>query len=73
MYGQILQNLGGPQCGAFVVRVLQEADSRVAALSTRIFKYVIDNYQKLAMNHELMLQVLYLCIRSFAHLSGSDD
>ena len=73
MYGQILQSLGGAQCGAFVIRVLQEADSRVATLSTRIFKYVIDNYQKLAMNNELMLQVLYLCVRSFSHLSGSDD
>ena len=55
MYGQILENLYGPQCGSFIIRILQGADNRVAILSTRIFKYVIDKYDKLSIGLEQML------------------
>lgn len=55
MYGEILQNLSGGHCGAFITRILQDADNQVAVLSTRIFKYVIDNYQKLSIQLEQML------------------
>lgn len=56
-----------------MVRVLEGADDRVAVLSTRIFKYAIDNYQKLTIPTDQMLHILYLCVRSFAHLNGTDD
>lgn len=73
MYASIIQNLKGSKCGNFLVIVLKGADSRIAILSTQIFKFVIENHGKLEMTLEQTLEVMHLCVHSFSHLEGTDD